>query len=216
MSYMTPDKTGIRQSMADRVKHELLSRIMDGRMPPGSRIIELQIAEEMKTSQGPVREAFRELEAMDLIVTEPYKGTRVRESTPREIEDAYDVRAVLEHMAAVLSARHFKDNVEDLRKAAAAVQAAAKRKDPRAYGTQDVKFHRMIVEATGNRALLRSWESLAYELRIATRLGKGHVDLMVAQEVHWKVIDALEKGNGKAAGNLLAGNVVTAFHSLKK
>jgi DNA-binding GntR family transcriptional regulator len=60
---MTSEKTGIRQSMADRVKHELLSRIMDGRMPPGSRIIELQIAQEMQTSQGPVREAFRELEA---------------------------------------------------------------------------------------------------------------------------------------------------------
>ncbi len=86
--------------MADRVKHELLSRIMDGRMPPGSRIIELQIAEEMDTSQGPVREAFRELEAMDLIVTEPYKGTRVRALTPREIEDAYDVRAALEQLAA--------------------------------------------------------------------------------------------------------------------
>jgi DNA-binding GntR family transcriptional regulator len=210
---MTSEKTGIRQSMADRVKHELLSRIMDGRMPPGSRIIELQIAQEMQTSQGPVREAFRELEAMDLIVTEPYKGTRVRESTPREIEDAYDVRAVLEQLAAEMSAKHFKDNVEDLRKAASAVQTAAKRKDPRAYGSQDVKFHRMIVEATGNRALLRSWETLAYELRIATRLGKGHVDLMAAQEVHWKVIDALEKGNGKAAGKLLAGNVVAAFHS---
>lgn len=199
--------------MADRVKHELLSRIMDGRMPPGSRIIELQIAQEMQTSQGPVREAFRELEAMDLIVTEPYKGTRVRESTPREIEDAYDVRAVLEQLAAEMSAKYFKDNVGDLRKAAAAVQTAAKRKDPRAYGSQDVKFHRMIVEATGNRALLRSWETLAYELRIATRLGKGHVDLMAAQEVHWKVIDALEKGNGKAAGKLLADNVVVAFHN---
>ncbi len=189
---------------------------MDGRLAPGARIIELQIAEEMQTSQGPVREALRELEAMDLIVTEPYRGTRVRESTPREIEDAYDVRAVLEHLAAEMSAKHFKNNVGELRKAATAVQTAAKRKDPRAYGTHDVKFHRMIVEATGNRALLRSWETLAYELRIATRLGKGHVDLMAAQEVHWKVIDALEKGNGKAAGRLLAGNVVTAFHSLEK
>jgi len=202
--------------MADRVKQELLSRIMDGRLAPGTRIIELQIAEEMNTSQGPVREAFRELEAMDMIVTEPYKGTRVREATPREIEDAYDVRATLEQLAAELAAKHFKGNVEDLKRAALAVQGAAKRKDPRAYGTLDVKFHRMIVEATGNRALLRSWEALAYELRIATRLGKGHVDLMAAQEVHWRVIELLEKGNGKAAGKILAGNVVTAFHQQEK
>ncbi len=212
---MTEDTT-IRQSMADRVKHELLSRIMDGRLPPGARILELQIAEEMRTSQGPVREAFRELEAMDLIVTEPYKGTRVRQLTPREIEDSYNVRASLEMLAAEAVAKHFKGNVEELRKAATEVQGAAKRKDPKAYGASDVKFHRMIVAAAENRALLRSWEALAYELRIATRLGKGHVDLMAAQEVHWQVIDALEKGNGKAAGRLLAGNVVTAFHSSKK
>jgi DNA-binding GntR family transcriptional regulator len=213
---MTPEKTVIRQSMADRVKHELLSRIMDGRLPPGARILELQIADQMQTSQGPVREAFRELEAMDLIVTEPYKGTRVRQLTPREIEDAYNVRAALEQLAAEACASHFKGNVEELRKAATEVQIAAKKKDPRAYGAQDVKFHRMIVEAAENRALLRSWEALAYELRIATRLGKGYVDLIAAQEVHWQVIEALEKGNGKAAGRLLAGNVVTAFHSIKK
>jgi DNA-binding GntR family transcriptional regulator len=204
-----------RQSAADRVKHELLSRIMDGRMPPGQRIVELQIADEMKTSQGPVREALRELEAMDLIVTEPYKGTRVREITPEQVEDAYDVRAALEQLAAVAAAQHFKsnaENIDELKKQAAAVEAAARDKDQTAYGHHDVQFHRMIVAAANNRALLRSWEALAYEVRIATRLGKAHIDLLDAQAAHWQVIDALEKGNGRTAGRLLAANVVAAFH----
>ena len=201
-----------RQSAADRVKHELLSRIMDGRMPPGQRIVELQIADEMKTSQGPVREALRELEAMDLIVTEPYKGTRVREITPKQVEDAYDVRAALEQLAAVAAARVFKGNVAGLKKQAADVETAARNKDQSAYGHHDVQFHRMIVAAANNRALLRSWEALAYEVRIATRLGKAHIDLLDAQAAHWQVIDALQKGNGRTAGRLLATNVVAAFH----
>jgi len=201
-----------RQSAADRVKHELLSRIMDGRMPPGQRIVELHIADEMKTSQGPVREALRELEAMDLIVTEPYKGTRVREITPKQVEDAYDVRAALEQLAAVAAARVFKGNVVSLMKQAGAVETAARNKDQSAYGHHDVQFHRMIVAAANNRALLRSWEALAYEVRIATRLGKAHIDLLAAQAAHWQVIDALEKGNGRTAGRLLATNVVAAFH----
>jgi DNA-binding GntR family transcriptional regulator len=201
-----------RQSAADRVKHELLSRIMDGRMPPGQRIVELHIADEMKTSQGPVREALRELEAMDLIVTEPYKGTRVREITPKQVEDAYDVRAALEQLAAVAAARVFKGNVVSLKKQAGAVETAACNKDQSAYGHHDVQFHRMIVAAANNRALLRSWEALAYEVRIATRLGKAHIDLLAAQAAHWQVIDALEKGNGRTAGRLLATNVVAAFH----
>ncbi|MEZ2345500.1 GntR family transcriptional regulator [Terriglobus sp. RCC_193] len=201
-----------RQSNADRVKHELLSRIMDGRMAPGQRIVELQIANEMKTSQGPVREALRELEAMDLIITEPYKGTRVREITPKQVEDAYDVRAALERLAAVSAAKYFKGNVVTLRKQASAVESAARQKNQSAYGHHDVQFHRMIVAAANNRALLRSWEALAYEVRIATRLGKTHVDLLEAQAIHWQVIEALEKGNGAAAGRMLAANVVTAFH----
>ena len=201
-----------RQSNADRVKHELLSRIMDGRMAPGQRIVELQIADEMKTSQGPVREALRELEAMDLIITEPYKGTRVREITPKQVEDAYDVRAALERLAAVSAAKYFKGNVAALRKQANAVETAARHKNQSDYGYHDVQFHRMIVAAANNRALLRSWEALAYEVRIATRLGKAHVDLLEAQALHWDVIDALKKGNGAAAGRMLAANVVTAFH----
>ncbi|MEK6397087.1 MAG: GntR family transcriptional regulator [Terriglobus sp.] len=201
-----------RQSIADRVKHELLSRIMDGRMAPGLRIVELQIADEMKTSQGPVREALRELEAMDLIVTEPYKGTRVREITPKQVEDAYDVRAALEQLAAVGAARAFKGNVVALKKQAAAVESAARDKNQSAYGHHDVQFHRMIVAAANNRALLRSWEALAYEVRIATRLGKAHIDLLEAQAAHWQVIDALEQGKGRVAGRILATNVVAAFH----
>src|ERR1700761_6732584 len=96
------------ESMAERVKHELLRKIMNGELPPGARLVELQIARELNTSQGPVREALCELEAMDLVTTEPYKGSRVREVTPQEIRDAYVVRASLEELAGRLAAPHFR------------------------------------------------------------------------------------------------------------
>src|ERR1700749_5213568 len=91
-----------RDSMAEQVKHELLRKIMQGELPPGARLVELQSARDLNTSQGPVREALRELEAMDLVTTEPYKGSRVREVTPQEIREAYVVRASLEELAARL------------------------------------------------------------------------------------------------------------------
>src|ERR1700761_3272277 len=92
-----------RDSMAERVKRELLRKIMNGELPPGARLVELQIARELNTSQGPVREALCELEGLELVVTEPYKGSRVREVTPADMREAYMVRSALEELAAQLA-----------------------------------------------------------------------------------------------------------------
>jgi DNA-binding GntR family transcriptional regulator len=192
-----------RDSMAERVKQELLRRIMQGELPPGARLVELKIARDLNTSQGPVREALRELEAMDLVTTEPYKGSRVREVTPKDFREAYLVRASLEDLAGRLAAPHFKGSVESLRDEAAAIRSAARKKDIGAYTFHDVNFHRLIVAGASNRILLRTWDSLAFEVRIQLWLSKGNFDLVGAQEAHWRIIDALEKGEGQRAGKLL-------------
>jgi hypothetical protein len=49
----------------------------------------------------------------------------------------------------------------------------------------DVSLHHMIVEGASNRILLRTWDSLSFEVRIQLRLSKGKVDLVAAQEIHW-------------------------------
>ena len=193
--------------MADRVKLNLMQRIMSGELPPGHRLVELQIAHELNTSQGPVREALRELESIELIVTEPYKGSRVREVTPQEIREAYMVRAMLEDLAGQLAAPHFKGATAPLKKTAAAIRDAARKKDIAAYARHDIQFHRSIVEGASNRILLRTWNSLAFEVRLQLWLSRSNLDLMTAQESHWKIIEALEQGHGRRAGQLLRGHI---------
>jgi DNA-binding GntR family transcriptional regulator len=197
-----------RDSMADRVKLNLMQRIMSGELPPGHRLVELQIAHELNTSQGPVREALRELESIELIVTEPYKGSRVREVTPQEIREAYMVRAMLEDLAGQLAAPHFKGATAPLKKTAAAIRDAARKKDIAAYARHDIQFHRSIVEGASNRILLRTWNSLAFEVRLQLWLSRSNLDLTTAQESHWKIIEALEQGHGKRAGQLLRGHIL--------
>ncbi|MGD0647182.1 MAG: GntR family transcriptional regulator [Acidobacteriaceae bacterium] len=196
-----------RDSMAERVKQDILRRIMNGELPPGTRLVELQIAKELNTSQGPVREALCELEGLELVVTEPYKGSRVREVTPQDIREAYMVRAMLENLAGQLAAPHFEGSVAALKKAASTILSAAKKKDVRAYARHDMNFHRLIVEGAANRILLRTWNSLAFEVRLQMWLMRSNIDLMAVQEAHWKIIDALEQGNGKRAGELLQKHI---------
>jgi DNA-binding GntR family transcriptional regulator len=193
--------------MAERVKQDLLRRIMNGELSPGTRLIELHIARELNTSQGPVREALRELEGLELVVTEPYKGTRVREVTPQDIREAYMVRATLEELAGRLAAPHFEGSVATLKKAASAILVAAAKKDVTTYARHDMHFHRLIVEGAANRILLRSWNSLAFEVRLQMWLTRSNLDLTTVQQAHWKIIDALEQGDGKRAGELLRRHI---------
>jgi DNA-binding GntR family transcriptional regulator len=193
--------------MAEQVKQELLRRILHGELSPGARLVELQIARDLNTSQGPVREALRELEAMDLVTTEPYKGSHVREVTATDIREAYMVRAALEELAGQLAAPQFRGGVAALRKEATAILSAARKKDIAGYTLHDVNFHRMIVEGAANRILLRTWDSLSFEVRIQLRLSKGKVNLAAAQEAHWQIIDALDEGEGKRAGRLLHDHI---------
>ncbi|MHC5541965.1 GntR family transcriptional regulator, partial [Singulisphaera rosea] len=66
-----------RDSIRGEIRRVLVKRILDGTYKPGDRLLELQIAREFQTSQGPVREALRELEALRLVESQTYRGTRV-------------------------------------------------------------------------------------------------------------------------------------------
>src|SRR5271168_3662589 len=137
----TKDHALPRDSMAERVKQDLLRRITTGELQPGARLVELHIARELNTSQGPVREALCELEGLELVVTEPYKGSRVREVTQQDMCEAYIVRATLEHLAGQLAAPHFQGDVDELRKAATKTFNAARKKDISGYARHDIFFH---------------------------------------------------------------------------
>src|SRR5277367_3412308 len=113
-----------RDCMSDRIRTVILERICDGTYSPGDRLIELQIAREFDTSQAPIREALCQLEAMRVVETQPYKGTRVREIRRKELEECLQIRAVLENLAAGLVGDRL--DIESLRQRARETLEAAK------------------------------------------------------------------------------------------
>lgn len=203
-----------RSSAAIQVKELLLERILDGTYKPGERLIELQIAEELETSQAPVREALRYLEAMRVVETEPYKGTRVRTVTERELEESSTVRSALEQLGCELAAPKLKDNCEVLHEEARKFMAAAKKKDFSTYAEHDMAFHRIIMQKANNQLLLSIWESVVLESRFLRTLAKiGGENLVEFGSAHLVVLEALEKGDGKAASKAMK-NLICKFHGL--
>src|SRR5260370_13949839 len=111
----------IHKSARDRIRWALLKRISEGVYLPGERLKEMVLAQEFEVSQAPVREVFRELETLGLLVSEHYRGTRVREISSRATYDAYQLRGYLEEIAAHLippaKLKHARGAVEPFRPA---------------------------------------------------------------------------------------------------
>src|SRR6188508_2539180 len=98
-----------RSVLADQVKDRILERILTGRFAPDSRIVETQVARELGTSQAPVREALRGLEALGVVEITPFRGARVRRPTRRELLEAYAIRTALESLGARLAVPRLSD-----------------------------------------------------------------------------------------------------------
>src|SRR5262249_37579214 len=166
-------------------------------------LVELQIARELKTSQGPVREALRELEALRLVESETFRGTRVRALSDREMEEAGKVRGVLEQSAAQWGAANLKRDVAPLRAELEAIRRAAAAGDKDAYAKHNMAFHRLIIQAADNPVLLRVWDSMMLEVRTRIGLSQLNIDLTFAAETHVPIVEAFERGDGETAGRLL-------------
>jgi DNA-binding GntR family transcriptional regulator len=192
-----------RRSLKDQVKQKILERILKGRYAPGQRLREVALAKELDTSPIPVREALRELAILRVVESEAYKGVRVRQITPNELIEAYELRAVLECYAAEKGARNFKGKVEPLRKRYLAMLAAARAGDIEAYVQHDLPFHRLIVEAAQNAFLLRAWDGLGFEIRTRIFLTSKEFDMVQIAKLHEPIVDAFERGDAKLAARLL-------------
>jgi DNA-binding GntR family transcriptional regulator len=196
-----------RAVFREQIKDLLVQRILEGHYDPGQRLIELRIAEELGVSQGPVREALRELEILRLVESEPFRGARVRALRADEITESYPVRAALEELAAKLAAAWLAGRAAPLRAEMDAMRAAAGDGDLRAFVRHDVAFHRVFVEASANRTLVDVWESLHVDLRTRFTLIQRLEDLAEVAESHAPVMEALDAGEAELAGRLVREHI---------
>jgi DNA-binding GntR family transcriptional regulator len=132
--------------------------IVDGRLKPGQRLKEQWLAEQFGTSRTPIREALLLLQAEGVVELTPNRGATVRTYTLSEIEDAFQLRALLEGYGAACAARRADAEwVRELEKLCEEMEGVSR------YGLTDgrifnllrwnERFHGVILEASGNRRL---------------------------------------------------------------
>jgi len=204
-----------RSCMRDKIRDAICSRILDGTYPPGTHLKEMALANEFKVSQAPVREALRELEALALLESERYCGTRVRGIDLQELREAYELRAEIEDASARRAVPVAEAHLDELDDAIKNMRKLHREQNIEAYTNSVLSFHRRIVQLSGNRLYLRAWENMAWDVR--ARIAVQRIGLIPAFEKNrQEVVAALREGDGNRAGKLLRGIMEGALGHLAK
>jgi DNA-binding GntR family transcriptional regulator len=193
-----------RSVLSDQVKDRLLQAILDGRYPPGARIVETRVARELGTSQAPVREALRDLEALGVVQVTAFRGARVRRVSVAELLEAFVVRSELESLAARLAIPRLTDgDLEVLAMHVTDMQRLADAGDAHAEAIADAAFHAHIVELSGNATLMRVWRTLEPFSRTYITIEAPGTDRREIADRHVAVLDALRRRDADLAATVL-------------
>lgn len=195
-----------QQSLPAVVQAELEQMILDGRLLPGEPLRETALAGALGVSRGPLREAFRGLEAKGLVRNRRNCGVQVRSLSLDEADQIYELRIALEAMigrkAAALrdaaSLRRLAAVVGDMQRAVAATDIGR-------YVRLNVSFHDELARGAGNAKLHDIYSRLVAELSLFRRQAYLHdrATMKLSLHEHGAILDAVRDGKAALAGSLL-------------
>jgi GntR family transcriptional regulator, rspAB operon transcriptional repressor len=192
-------------NLAEQACGTLRRLILERRIPPGSRVIEGRLAEELGISRTPMREALVRLVGERLLERADARSYSVRKVTPIEFFQSMQVREMLEIQAMELATG--KVPIEDIDALMRDIRRLAKMSEQEAPHWQaDDRLHLMFASASGNAVLLRTID----DLRINTRLFEiSGVFGRVAQDgaEHLAILEAWRRGDVKGAQNALRAHL---------
>lgn len=211
MSKLSFDKVK-RETITQQVYEKIKDRILEGDLTPGTRLLEAKIAEQVGTSRGPIREAFRQLEADGLVEIRENIGTFVRTLTIKEITEIYTVRSLLEGFTTKLAAeKATRLGVEKLRRITEAAQKSADNGDLQETIKHDFDLHRQIWRMASHQILYDLLHQLEWRIRMFIAL-QAPLFTQLADSIqdHSAIIDAIAEGSGEIASDLVQEHIKQA------
>ncbi|MBS3652245.1 GntR family transcriptional regulator [Pseudaminobacter sp. 19-2017] len=202
---MTVLRHASRESMHPNLEVEiardLQADILDGIWKPGDRLVELDLAERYKVSQGTVRAALKYLQANGLVQHRPRRGNFVIDVTKEDINEISVLRDTLESLGARLAAQAIDDAgrtaliavFEDMRRAA----KSGRRKR---LVELDLAFHRTVIEISGNRRLREIYRQLESQALLFLRMADAfYPEAEEIIDLHVPLLEAICRGDAETA-----------------
>ena len=199
------------QTFSGRAVDVLREMVLVGQLQPGQRLNEVELANALGISRGPLREAIQRLRSEGLLTAVSGRGAYVRTFTADALRDLYEVRIALEtHAVRLAGQRLGPEGVKELREL---LDATGKSLTAEHSYPQDLDFHQRMVALADNPALLDTVTGINSQIQLA-RWRSGHVPLRAKQafEEHRAVLEHLAAGRGEEAAVVLADHL---RHSLQ-
>jgi DNA-binding GntR family transcriptional regulator len=191
---------------------EILAKIISGEYPPGSRLVEEDLASAHDVSRTPIREVLFALERDGLVRRVKNQGAKVVAFTADDVEEIYEIRKALESLAVRRAVPNLKLN--DLLEFERELEQLNSHKGPKWNDQQaeaDFRLHRLIVRHSGNRRLISYLENISlliHSLRLVGYREDRHARR--AGEEHLGIVKALKARDARLAEELLASHIDTS------
>lgn len=193
-------------SLTVEIANTIRDRILKGEYGIGERIKENQIAEELRVSRTPVREAIKQLEAEGLIESIPNRGSFCLGFTNQDINDVYAVRTAVEVLAVKWTVNKITDEeIKSLQDEYELMEFYTKKKDGKRVMEINKRFHEIIYDASRSRFLiqiLKSYQEYVHQTRKVTVYCNDNLDAILGE--HYEIYLAIkERNENKAADKIL-------------
>ncbi len=199
-------------TLADQIFTRMRREIVEGQIPPGSKMNEPELARRYGISRGPLREAMRRLESSSLVVRRPNVGARVIDLSIAQLLDLYYLREALEGLASRLAAERMSaTEVEELRALIALHERQVAQDRGLAYyqSEGDLDFHFCIVRGSHNARLQDLLGNDLYHLVRMYRCQFGMVGprAPTALREHGQIVEAIAGRDGELAEILMRRHI---------
>lgn len=208
-----------RQPLNQKIYENLKQLILEGTIPPGTKLNETQVARQMGTSTTPVREAFRLLAAEGFLKIEPWKGAVVQEYSTDEIMEVFQCREVLETLALELTISRLAgapDREEALERIGKEI-ALSEEDALSGFVDRNSGIHDFWIRGSGNHRLMALMDSLSDVLLHDRNVSAMDEDRRreIIQE-HRQIFEAVRKLDQEAARAALVRHIQNGYrYSLK-
>ncbi len=192
---MVPSKRNSYGPCLKKIEYDILC----GRLKPRERLVESDLMERYRVTRGTIRKVFRELEFKQLVFYMPNRGVMVFEPSPKEMEDLFNLRVLLENYALDTAIEQMDaKTLEQVEKYQISFEESIKRNKFKEIFDSNVNFHRSINKTSGNQILCETIDQLRIRAHLWQQYLVGHPDrLEESTNEHWIIIGCLKSRDSK-------------------
>ncbi len=206
------------QPLPDKIANFVREAIIVGKLKPGEKVSEANLAEELHISRTPIREAIRMLESEGFVSIIPRRGTIVSEFSLEDLYEYFQIKACLEAFAAASVVDLLTDrDLSKLKRLNEEEMNVIKVGDFSQYLRIHEDFHQTFLTRTGNRKLALLMQQLGFHIRRLEKIFNDHPEIFITcSETHGNLISAFESRDPKRVREIVEQNILNIAENIRQ